>query len=213
MAFSMADAVNKILKIVDDPDGQTYCDTPLGSNYDGRAKDAFWESVVDLLLAMFSNIDTDKPSLSVGLDDNDIWGLIENANAPTATGKILFSSLDDFYRFRDIFINPDAPNPLKLNLVKTNRKFISGLRGIDFIRDEDLLWYQSGDGITFVPQSKIDLVFNNVQVEYVKQPDIASYQNASGGDTKDLTLLFSLPFIYKAIQVAAGKINNEKNTN
>lgn len=296
MAVTMTQAVQKILHKVGDPSGGTYCDN-YAVDKDGRAKDAFWESALDIIADMYKDkkpFEEEKgKSASIGsmFTDDDIKGLNKTSSEPinSATGKILYADISNFFKFKNIFINPEGTNQLSVFLKKTNMDYFNGIKGQDLVPDDTIYWYPVGDGIIFYPKADTKFVDGEVTLEYtesivftkgdpdtitadtdlaeagfvagnyfyisdsdnndeiyliesisgkiitlattdalttetvtctigkcrevtvmyIEEPQISSY-DGSGGDTKPLTALFSITFIYKAIELASQKIEIEK---
>jgi len=222
MEFKMKTAVQKICEKVGDTEYKTYCTNTAVSGYDGRAKSAFWESVFAIISDMYKdktrNEETEGESASISniFSQEDIRGLItieENIPLSKITGKLSYSSLTEtLYKIIDIFPNPDNSNQLAMFLKKINIDYFKGIKGKDLVPDDTLYWYPVGDGIIFYPRGNISDTDNQVSIMFIKDIDVSEwdYGATPSGDEKDLTDLFSVAFIYKAIELAAQKIESEK---
>lgn len=221
MAFTMAQAVKKICVKVGDADYETYCTDTGTSGYDGRAKDAFWESVFNIISDMYKDKggkDTEGKDASETnmFSQEDVGGLVtieENISLSNATGKLAYSDLTAIlYKIMDIFPNPDNSNCLEMILKKIDISYFRGIKGQDFVPDDTLYWYPVGDGIMFYPKADIDGTKNKVSVMFIKDIDVSDwdYGATPSGDDEHLTDFFSMAFIYKAIELASEKIETEK---
>ena len=220
MAFSMNNAITRILRAVADPDGYTYCDAAYQSaptNMDGLAKDIFWESVLAIMQIMYSKPikageQTDEViNIQSLFTNDDVIGLITTAETSIlASGKISLTGLTQYYKLIDIYPNPEGTTPLPLCVKKIDVDYFKGVMIADFVDDNTIFWYDTGSSVTFYPKEQVTTIENyKVDVVYVKQPLLSAWDGTSG-DAKDLCELFSLPFIFKAINMASAKINKEK---
>ena len=217
MAFSIKSAVIKILRKVADPNGETYCND-IDTSYDGLAKDSFWESVFEIMQVMYSKPikDEEKTNETINIrsmfTNDDIIGLITTSEnqAIAATGKIALTSLTNYYKFIDIYSNPDGTTPLPLCTKKIDVEYFQGVKGADFVDEDTILYYNTGNSLTLFPKTQIaNIETYKVDIIYVKQPNPTDWEGAVNDDA-DLCGLFSLPFIFKAIDMASAKINKEK---
>lgn len=225
LEFKMSLAVQKICEKVGDTEYKTYCTNISTSGYDGRAKSAFWESVFDIISDMYkdkTNIgdpEGKEASATNIFSQEDIKGLIvveENISLSSATGKLKYAEdlTGELYKIIDIFPNPDNPDQLEKFLRKIDTAYFRGIKGQNLVPNDTLYWYIVGDGIMFYPKANIDAIKNKVSVMYIKDIDVSSWDYGAApnpnGDEKDLTDLFSVAFIYKAIELASQKIESEK---
>lgn len=216
--FTMGQAVQKICTKVGDTECKTYCTNTAVSGYDGRAKDAFWESVLDILSDMYKDktsdeeVEGESASKTNIFSNEDIRGLIAlDENISISTGELAYSGLTNkLYKIIDIFPNPDNSNSLAMILKKISMDYFKGIKGEDFVPDNTLYWYLADNKVVFYPKGDIDAENNKVSVFYIKEIDIASYNYSAGGDNLPLTDLFSMAFIFKAIKLASQIIEAEK---
>lgn len=225
MEFLMSDAINRILKKIADPKGGTYLDTPLGAEtkYDGRAKDTFWDIILEILLDMYKDRKENEKekgeevSISSSFSEDDIRGLIKtDEQTIDADGKIDLSTITDFFRFKNVYPDHDKnDNQLTKKISKVNIEIYKSEMGENFREDDAVEYRLEGTDIIFYPKDETGSGTKKLQVLYVAFPDIKTYNWAAdnNGDEENLLLLFSLPFIIKAIELAVIRINRDKQTN
>ena len=205
------DAVQEILKRVNDADGDIYID---------RAKELVYEGISSLAVSEGVSRDDIRGILkSEVIDVTNIsprWKLkVKGSGSLLSGGRVLDNnpakiiSITDDLTVADVIIQEGITEHryIELSLDEVNR-----LNDPDYSPfNDEIFYYQRGDYIYFYPQER--MITQKLVITYIAEPDLYTYSSLYGEEGTGSTPLerdFSLNFLYKVIDYGVGRIREQQ---
>ena len=207
------DAVQEILKRVNDADGDIYID---------RAKELVYEGISSLAVSEGVSRDDIRGILNSEVIDISLPQIInkhklqiKGSGSLLSGGRVLdnnpakiISITDDLTFADEVIIDGITEHRyIELSLDEVNR-----LNDPDYSPfNDEIFYYQRGDYIYFYPQER--MITQKLVITYIAEPDLYTYSSLYGEEGTGSTPLerdFSLNFLYKVIDYGVGRIREQQ---